>query len=161
MAGILQQISSSFWSTDIWLPPNITWADIAPGSRPDVRHANYKDLIWPLPLAVFIIILRHLIEKWVFLFYQFPSRTSRSRNLTWKQRPLRIPSLKTSIDFSLPSFSSDHWRQLIRVCDRTGRQLLLSSWLFSAQFCRPAITPESREYRLSCPISGRDDFIHN
>ena len=63
MSGILQVISNKFWSTDVWLPPNTTWADIAPGSRPDVRHADYRDLIWPLPLAVVIIILRHIIEK--------------------------------------------------------------------------------------------------
>lgn len=61
--GLFYEISNTFWSTKIWLPPNTTWADIAPGSRKDVNHADYKDLIWPLPLALVMILLRHLVEK--------------------------------------------------------------------------------------------------
>lgn len=61
---LLRSISDSFWSTRVWLPPNTTWADIAPGSRPDVRHADYKDLIWPLPLALVLIVLRYLVETY-------------------------------------------------------------------------------------------------
>ncbi|XP_055374984.1 ceramide synthase 6-like [Condylostylus longicornis] len=63
---VFKIISNQFWSTKIWLPPNTTWADIAPGSRPDVRHADYRDLIWPLPLAVVMLFLRYVVEKyWV------------------------------------------------------------------------------------------------
>ena len=61
--GILQNIAENFWSTNIWLPPNITWEDIAPGSRTDVQHANYKDLMWPLPLAMCMLLLRNLVER--------------------------------------------------------------------------------------------------
>lgn len=60
---ILRQVSDTFWSKSVWLPPNTTWADIAPGSRPDVQHANYQDLIWPLPIALLLIVLRHFVEK--------------------------------------------------------------------------------------------------
>lgn len=59
---ILHGISDTFWSTFIWLPPNTTWADIAPGSRPDINHANSSDLFWPLPLALVIVVLRHFVE---------------------------------------------------------------------------------------------------
>lgn len=63
---VFKTISAQFWSTKVWLPPNTTWADIAPGSRPDVRHADYRDLIWPLPLSLVMLILRHVVEKyWV------------------------------------------------------------------------------------------------
>lgn len=61
--GILNTISETFWSTNVWLPPNVTWADIAPGSRPDVQHADYRHLIWPLPMAAVIILIRHGLEK--------------------------------------------------------------------------------------------------
>lgn len=61
--GILNTISDKFWSTDIWLPPNTTWADIAPGSRPDVDHADYRDLVWPLPLAIVMMAIRYVVEK--------------------------------------------------------------------------------------------------
>lgn len=60
---VIQIIGKSFWSTDIWLPPNITWEDIAPGSRTDVNHADYRDLIWPLPLALVIMLLRYSLER--------------------------------------------------------------------------------------------------
>lgn len=59
---VLRSISDTFWSTKVWLPPNTTWADIAPGSRPDVKHSDYRDLIWPLPLALVLIVLRYLVE---------------------------------------------------------------------------------------------------
>lgn len=63
---IWQQISNTFWSTSIWLPPNTTWADIEPGSRPDVTHPDYRDLWWPLPMALGLLIIRFCIERYIF-----------------------------------------------------------------------------------------------
>lgn len=60
---IINTLRQSFWSTQIWLPPNTTWADIAPGSRPDVRHADYRDLIWPIPLAAVVMLVRYTLER--------------------------------------------------------------------------------------------------
>lgn len=59
---LFKTVSTTFWSTTVWLPPNTTWADIAPGSRPDVKHANYEDLVWPIPIALVILLLRHVVE---------------------------------------------------------------------------------------------------
>jgi len=64
--GILTTISETFWSTRVWLQPNVTWADIAPGSRPDVQHADYHDLVWPIPIALVILVLRHILETYWF-----------------------------------------------------------------------------------------------
>lgn len=61
--GLLQQFSQTFWSEAVWLPPNVTWADIAPGSRPDVDHADYRDLWWPVPMALFLMLLRFTVER--------------------------------------------------------------------------------------------------
>lgn len=61
--GLLQSITQTFWTPLVWLPPNTTWDDIAPGSRPDVNHADYRDLIWPLPMAVAVILLRYSLER--------------------------------------------------------------------------------------------------
>lgn len=61
--NIIKEISDTFWTPKIWLPPNITWADIAPGSRPDVQHADYRDLIWPIPLALIVLAIRYVIER--------------------------------------------------------------------------------------------------
>jgi len=61
--NIINKFSNAFWSTDIWLPPNTTWADIAPGSNPDVVYADYRDLIWPIPLAAVIMLVRYTLER--------------------------------------------------------------------------------------------------
>lgn len=66
MASYLLSVSDSFWNEDIWLPPNTSWADIAPGSRPDIHHADYTHLYWPLPMAGFMLLLRYLLEKYWF-----------------------------------------------------------------------------------------------
>lgn len=66
MSSFWQHIFNTFWSESIWLPPNVTWADIAPGARPDVRHADYRDLWWPLPMAIGLLLIRICIERLVF-----------------------------------------------------------------------------------------------
>lgn len=61
--GFLNTISTTFWSTRVWLPPNVTWADITPGSRPDVQHADYRHLIYPIPIAAIVLVIRYVLEK--------------------------------------------------------------------------------------------------
>lgn len=47
----------------VWLPPNITWKDIEPGSRDDIVYADYRHLLWPIPMSFLIIILRLTVER--------------------------------------------------------------------------------------------------
>lgn len=63
MTGILQRISDGFWNEDVWLPPNTTWKDIAPGSSNDVYYTNSKHLYIPIPLAFLMLGLRYFLEK--------------------------------------------------------------------------------------------------
>lgn len=58
---ILKNVSSAFWSTDVWLPPNITWDDIKPNS--ENKYTNYQHLIYPLPMALFLLIIRYALER--------------------------------------------------------------------------------------------------
>lgn len=68
----INKFRTTFWSTDVWLPPNTTWEDIAPGSRPDVNHADYRDLVWPLPLALLVMLTRYSLERYlVYYFYTY------------------------------------------------------------------------------------------
>uniref|UniRef100_A0A182N6Z5 Uncharacterized protein n=1 Tax=Anopheles dirus TaxID=7168 RepID=A0A182N6Z5_9DIPT len=60
---IVRVVSDTFWSTKVWLPPNITWEDIRPGVRSDVTHADYRHLVYPIPLAAVIIVLRWVVER--------------------------------------------------------------------------------------------------
>lgn len=63
-SGIIQNFFDTFWSESVWLPPNTTWADIAPGSRPGVNHANYRHLFYPLPMALVMLGIRYLLERY-------------------------------------------------------------------------------------------------
>lgn len=60
--SILSKVSEAFWSPTIWLPPNTTWADIAPGSSTDIEYADYRDLVWPIPIAFIILAIRYVLE---------------------------------------------------------------------------------------------------
>lgn len=59
--NIFLNISATFWSPDIWLPPNITWEDISPNA--DNKYANYQHLIFPLPMAFVILGIRYTLER--------------------------------------------------------------------------------------------------
>lgn len=59
--NILRNISATFWSPDIWLPPNITWEDISPNA--DNKYANYQHLIFPLPMAFVLLGIRYTLER--------------------------------------------------------------------------------------------------
>jgi len=63
MTHILRQISNTFWSEHVWLMPNVTWKDIQPGARPDVQHADYTHLIYPIPFAFIVLLLRYVFER--------------------------------------------------------------------------------------------------
>lgn len=52
-----------FWSEHVWLPANTTWADLAPNASSEVRHTDYRDLLYPIPMAVIMLVLRYLLEK--------------------------------------------------------------------------------------------------
>lgn len=57
----LMNMSSTFWSPDIWLPPNITWDDIKPNS--ENKYADYQHLIFPLPMALILLFIRYTLER--------------------------------------------------------------------------------------------------
>lgn len=61
---ILTNISSTFWSPDIWLPPNTTWDDIAPNSTN--KYADYRHLLFPIPMAFILLGIRYAIERYCF-----------------------------------------------------------------------------------------------
>ncbi|XP_059622699.1 ceramide synthase 6 [Phlebotomus argentipes] len=64
MMNLVRRVCDGFWSPDVWLPPNTTWADIAPGARPDVTYADYRHLIFGLPLALVILAIRYVLERY-------------------------------------------------------------------------------------------------
>lgn len=63
MAGLYRTVMDTFWSEYIWLPPNTTWQDIAPDSSSHIQHADYRHLLYPLPMALIMLSLRYVLEK--------------------------------------------------------------------------------------------------
>lgn len=59
--GIIRRVLDGFWNPDVWLPPNITWADLEPNDK--IQYANYRHLLYPFPIAVIMLILRFILEK--------------------------------------------------------------------------------------------------
>ncbi|XP_074033325.1 ceramide synthase 6 isoform X2 [Leptinotarsa decemlineata] len=66
MSYYYRTIMDTFWSEDIWLPPNTTWADISPDADTEVKHADSRHLFYPLPMALVMLLLRYLAEKYWF-----------------------------------------------------------------------------------------------
>lgn len=51
------------WSQEFWLPPTITWHDIAEGTMEGSRHPLPRDLLVALPLALGFITVRFAFER--------------------------------------------------------------------------------------------------
>lgn len=60
---MLRVLLDKFWNEDVWLPPNTTWADLAPGPDKAVVYTDYRHLLIPIPLAFVFITLRIVIDK--------------------------------------------------------------------------------------------------
>ncbi|KAF9798008.1 hypothetical protein SFRURICE_007527, partial [Spodoptera frugiperda] len=63
---MLRVILDKFWNEDVWLPPNTTWEDLAPGPDKAVVYNDYRHLLYPLPLALVLIVLRRTLEEYWF-----------------------------------------------------------------------------------------------
>jgi len=50
-----------FWNPDVWLPPGFSWEDMKNNDK--VKYAEFGDLIYPIPLAIGLIILRFIVER--------------------------------------------------------------------------------------------------
>ncbi|XP_045899206.1 ceramide synthase 5-like, partial [Micropterus dolomieu] len=57
-------ISDWIWSERFWLPENVTWADLE-RPPPGVEYPRLGDILYALPLAVGVFLLRLLFERLV------------------------------------------------------------------------------------------------
>lgn len=65
MASELSSLSAWFWDDTFWLPPNVTWSSLK-SREPEVSTASFSDLAYPLGLAWIILLLRKVVERFVF-----------------------------------------------------------------------------------------------
>ncbi|KDR21874.1 LAG1 longevity assurance-like protein 6, partial [Zootermopsis nevadensis] len=62
--SLVRALLDKFWSPDVWLPPNVTWADLEPNDK--IAYANYRHLVIPLPLAFMLLGIRFILERYWF-----------------------------------------------------------------------------------------------
>ncbi|XP_056098654.1 ceramide synthase 4a isoform X1 [Rhinichthys klamathensis goyatoka] len=60
-------VNQWIWRQDFWLPPGVTWKDIADGASDGSRYPVPRDLLICLPLALGFIALRFVFERVVAL----------------------------------------------------------------------------------------------
>lgn len=60
---MLRVILDTFWNEHVWLPPNTTWADLEPGPDKLVEYTDHRHLLYAIPLAFVLIVIRHFLEK--------------------------------------------------------------------------------------------------
>ena len=72
MTSVTSYLSSMFWNEYIWLPPSVTWDSFSQSQAvnsstvyPD-QFAQFSHLLYPLPMALVVIVLRWMVEKLVF-----------------------------------------------------------------------------------------------
>ncbi|KAJ9575185.1 hypothetical protein L9F63_025863, partial [Diploptera punctata] len=64
MFSIVRTALDAFWTPNVWLPPNVTWADLEPNDK--ITYADYRHLIIPLPMALLMLGLRYALERFWF-----------------------------------------------------------------------------------------------
>lgn len=62
--SLVRALMDKFWNPDVWLPPNVTWADLEPNDK--ITYAAHRHLAIPLPFAVVLLALRFVLERYWF-----------------------------------------------------------------------------------------------
>ena len=64
MFSVARTVLDAFWTPNVWLPPNVTWADLEPNDK--IAYADYRHLVIPLPMALMMLALRFGLERSVY-----------------------------------------------------------------------------------------------
>ncbi|KAL7288938.1 hypothetical protein TKK_0016901 [Trichogramma kaykai] len=136
---LARNFSDIFWTPNIWLPPNVSWADIAP--TPQNRYADYRQLAYPLPMALALLLLRYALERYCFapLGRNLGIKTSRSKKATpnpilekayatKKIKQKQIPALAKQLDWT--ERQVERWLRLRKTQDKpsTLTKFCENSW---------------------------------
>ncbi|CAB3220224.1 unnamed protein product [Arctia plantaginis] len=113
-----RSVLDTFWDERIWLPPNTSWEDLAPGPDKAVVYNDYRHLFYPLPLALVLLLLRRVLETYWFAPF--------GKSLGIKNtRPKKAPSNPKLENAYLTSSKIKHKQicALAKQLDMTERQV--------------------------------------
>lgn len=122
MGEYVNKFLKVFWSESVWLPPNTTWADIAPDSSSEINHTNSKHLVYPIPMAVVLLFLRYVLEKYWFA----PVGKSLGIKHSKPKKAPTVPALETAYALS-KKWKHKHIQGLAKQLDMSERQV--ERWL--------------------------------
>ena len=57
------EVSRSFWSSDVWLPPNVTWSDMQPTD--ENNYPDFRDIWYPILYSFALTFVRLVFERYV------------------------------------------------------------------------------------------------
>ncbi|XP_039751742.1 ceramide synthase 6-like isoform X1 [Pararge aegeria] len=115
---MLQRLVDGLWNEDVWLPPNTTWADLAPGPEKAVVYTDHRHVFVPIPLALVFITLRYLLERLIFAPF--------GRYLGIKDRKPKKPPPNPKLEAAYKANPRAHQQQvcgLAKQLDMSERQV--------------------------------------
>lgn len=59
-------IWSTFWSENIWLPPNTTWNDVKRAASSNIHYSEAWYMFFPVAVGIALVFVRQFIEKRIF-----------------------------------------------------------------------------------------------
>jgi hypothetical protein len=59
--SFVRTLLDQFWNPDVWLPPNVTWADFEPNDK--IAYADHRHLAISLPFAIVLLCVRFVLER--------------------------------------------------------------------------------------------------
>jgi len=75
-----------FWSESFWLPDGYTWKDLEP--TPEVNKPTFTDLYYVPVIAVIILCIRYIFERFVATPFSLYLGIERSKKSTYDENPI-------------------------------------------------------------------------
>ncbi|KAI8442009.1 hypothetical protein MSG28_005662 [Choristoneura fumiferana] len=126
---MLRPFLDVFWDEKVWLPPNTTWADVAPGPDKAVAYTNHWHVLYPIPMALVYTAIRFTMENYVFAPFGRSLGVKEGRS---KKVP-NNPKLETAYRADPESKKQYLLRDKIRNSDIRYRTKVTDALLFSQE----------------------------
>ncbi|OQV20704.1 Ceramide synthase 2 [Hypsibius exemplaris] len=134
----LKRISDFLWNESFWLPMNVSWRDLT--HTPERPYPSFHALLYPIPLALFVYLVRLTVEK---VIYEPIGRS------------LRIPCRKAHNVSPNPILEASYkWSRrlthadilgLAKRCDMTERQV--ERWFRHRNAIRRGLTSQLDKFK--------------
>ncbi|GAU95616.1 hypothetical protein RvY_07206 [Ramazzottius varieornatus] len=113
----MRRLSEALWSEQFWLPANVTWEHLK--STSTKAYPDFYALMYPIPLAVVIFLVRQLVEKFIY------EPLGKSLNIPNRRPEPPKSNAQLETAFQASKHPSDaQILALAKRCDMSERQVL-------------------------------------